>query len=92
MHIHRVLCQPGRLRNFGNIEILYKPENEHRALPFRQSFRRFPDRSHLFVDRRPFFRRAASIGPIMNPFVIDAFHLFPELKPSAARMIADEID
>src|SRR5262249_34597 len=37
-------------------------------------------------------RRTASIGPFMNLFVIDAFHLPPELKPAVARMVADKID
>src|SRR4030095_10370143 len=92
MHIHGVFRQSGGLRDFSDIEILYKSEEKNRTLLFRKSLSRFPNLLNLFVNHRPVFRRNTPIGPIMNFVAIHSTRFPPELKATAARMIANQID
>ena len=94
MHIDRTLAESCCFGDLEDVEILYKPQKEHRPLFVGKIGRRGPHRLNLLVNQCPLFRRDLSIGkPFGDERAVDGVSLGPppEMEALVAGMITGKI-
>src|SRR5687767_10718366 len=83
MHVDSAFAEPCCFGDLEDVEILHKPQKEHRPLFVGEIDGRIPDSLNLLVYQGPLFRRDLSIGkPLRNERAVYGvpLGLSPELE------------